>query len=570
MKKKIIVCLIIIIVVVIVIKINKKEEVKISNISQLDYYSIRFDEYDEYNNLRFLCYSENEEDICNLYDKTVSNTSPIETIKSKDNEYLPNYIHYGDFDLEEDYSFKVNDSLARNIDFINDFYSIYTKNGEKYERNIKIHGKNAIEYKNEDEYVIYKEENNSNYFLVPKNVVEYFSSLIINDNNAACIYVKENKKYVYPKVIIYNYKNGEIIKEYNFDRLKNIYSYEDSPIGYNENEKLFIINDKNYYLNLDNFKELILNDASFEYDKILINKNKVYDYKLNLIKEFNNDEKPIFIRTIDDIYETAYILYEKDNIIYNLDNKVVYELEKGEKYYPSEDILILYNDKYITKAIDINGKILFDNNDNKLDLKVSNKNKLDYLDIDKNGNLITYNEEVSKVRCLRNNKNVDYNVQIEDMYIRENILEDKVKIDLYDKNLNSINTFELKSDEKINRVDYLLLNTKYIKIELVIGDDEQYNYSINYLYDIKNNRLLDDVIYSNNNYNYVELKNDNIIIFGGSKDNMKEYLYYINDNVNRLNNDLNIDSIFSYNNDEILFEVENQKYIVIPNKVFIK
>ena len=50
MKKKIIVCLIIIIIVVIVIKINKKEEVKISNISQLDYYSIRFDEYDEYNN----------------------------------------------------------------------------------------------------------------------------------------------------------------------------------------------------------------------------------------------------------------------------------------------------------------------------------------------------------------------------------------------------------------------------------------------------------------------------------------------------------------------------------------
>ncbi len=557
MKKKIFICLLVIIFIVILYFATDKKSVdKIGSISQLNYYKIKFDDYEEYDNLKLLCYSEQENNICNLYDKTVSYNKPIETIKGKKDEYLLNYIKFGDFDYEEDYFYETNDTLSRNIDFINDFYSIYTKTEEGYQREFKIRGNSAEEYINNDKYIIYKEKDNDNYFLIPKNYVTDFSSFVINDTNAVCIFIKEDKKYVYPKVIIYNYKNGNIVKEYDFDKLKNIYSYEDSPVGYNEDENLFILYEKNFYLNLDNFKELILNNASFEYDKLIINKNKVYDYKLNLLKEFNDNETPIFIQTVEDVYEIAHILYKKDNKIYNLNNKVIYELGNKEKYYTSDDIMIFYNNKYITKAIDINGNILFDNSDNKYNIGIP-KNFIDLI-IDKNGNLIDYNDDISNVKCLRNDITIDYNYQIGNIYIKEN----NNNIILYDKDLNILNTLNI-NNTNIYRVDYYLENNKYIRIELNIGNEEKHDYSINYLYDISNNKFLDEIIYLDSGFNYMDF-NDYNLVLGGNENNFNDYLYYVTNKIIKIKNDLNIKSVYTYNSDEIIFEVDDQNYILIP------
>ena len=557
MKKKIFICLLVIIFIVILYFATDKKSVdKIGSISQLNYYKIKFDDYEEYDNLKLLCYSEQENNICNLYDKTVSYNKPIETIKGKKDEYLLNYIKFGDFDYEEDYFYETNDTLSRNIDFINDFYSIYTKTEECYQREFKIRGNSAEEYINNDKYIIYKEKDNDNYFLIPKNYVTDFSSFVINDTNAVCIFIKEDKKYVYPKVIIYNYKNGNIVKEYDFDKLKNIYSYEDSPVGYNEDENLFILYEKNFYLNLDNFKELILNNASFEYDKLIINKNKVYDYKLNLLKEFNDNETPIFIQTVEDVYEIAHILYKKDNKIYNLNNKVIYELGNKEKYYTSDDIMIFYNNKYITKAIDINGNILFDNSDNKYNIGIP-KNFIDLI-IDKNGNLIDYNDDISNVKCLRNDITIDYNYQIGNIYIKEN----NNNIILYDKDLNILNTLNI-NNTNIYRVDYYLENNKYIRIELNIGNEEKHDYSINYLYDISNNKFLDEIIYLDSGFNYMDF-NDYNLVLGGNENNFNDYLYYVTNKIIKIKNDLNIKSVYTYNSDEIIFEVDDQNYILIP------
>ena len=558
MKKKIFICLLVIIFIVILYFATDKKSVdKIGSIYQLNYYKIKFDDYEEYDNLKLLCYSEQENNICNLYDKTVSYNKPIETIKGKKDEYLLNYIKFGDFDYEEDYFYETNDTLSRNIDFINDFYSIYTKTEEGYQREFKIRGNSAEEYINNDKYIIYKEKDNDNYFLIPKNYVTDFSSFVINDTNAVCIFIKEDKKYVYPKVIIYNYKNGNIVKEYDFDKLKNIYSYEDSPVGYNEDENLFILYEKNFYLNLDNFKELILNNASFEYDKLIINKNKVYDYKLNLLKEFNDNETPIFIQTVEDVYEIAHILYKKDNKIYNLNNKVIYELGNKEKYYTSDDIMIFYNNKYITKAIDINGNILFDNSDNKYNIGIP-KNFIDLI-IDKNGNLIDYNEDISNVKCLRNDITIDYNYQIGNIYIKEN----NNNIILYDKDLNILNTLNINNTTNIYRVDYYLENNKYIRIELNIGNEEKHDYSINYLYDISNNKFLDEIIYLDSGFNYMDF-NDYNLVLGGNENNFNDYLYYVTNKIIKIKNDLNIKSVYTYNSDEIIFEVDDQNYILIP------
>ena len=557
MKKKIFICLLVIIFIVILYFATDKKSVdKIGSIYQLNYYKIKFDDYEEYDNLKLLCYSEQENNICNLYDKTVSYNKPIETIKGKKDEYLLNYIKFGDFDYEEDYFYETNDTLSRNIDFINDFYSIYTKTEEGYQREFKIRGNSAEEYINNDKYIIYKEKDNDNYFLIPKNYVTDFSSFVINDTNAVCIFIKEDKKYVYPKVIIYNYKNGNIVKEYDFDKLKNIYSYEDSPVGYNEDENLFILYEKNFYLNLDNFKELILNNASFEYDKLIINKNKVYDYKLNLLKEFNDNETPIFIQTVEDVYEIAHILYKKDNKIYNLNNKVIYELGNKEKYYTSDDIMIFYNNKYITKAIDINGNILFDNSDNKYNIGIP-KNFIDLI-IDKNGNLIDYNDDISNVKCLRNDITIDYNYQIGNIYIKEN----NNNIILYDKDLNILNTLNI-NNTNIYRVDYYLENNKYIRIELNIGNEEKHDYSINYLYDISNNKFLDEIIYLDSGFNYMDF-NDYNLVLGGNENNFNDYLYYVTNKIIKIKNDLNIKSVYTYNSDEIIFEVDDQNYILIP------
>ena len=557
MKKKIFICLLVIIFIVILYFATDKKSVdKIGSISQLNYYKIKFDDYEEYDNLKLLCYSEQENNICNLYDKTVSYNKPIETIKGKKDEYLLNYIKFGDFDYEEDYFYETNDTLSRNIDFINDFYSIYTKTEEGYQREFKIRGNSAEEYINNDKYIIYKEKDNDNYFLIPKNYVTDFSSFVINDTNAVCIFIKEDKKYVYPKVIIYNYKNGNIVKEYDFDKLKNIYSYEDSPVGYNEDENLFILYEKNFYLNLDNFKELILNNASFEYDKLIINKNKVYYYKLNLLKEFNDNETPIFIQTVEDVYEIAHILYKKDNKIYNLNNKVIYELGNKEKYYTSDDIMIFYNNKYITKAIDINGNILFDNSDNKYNIGIP-KNFIDLI-IDKNGNLIDYNDDISNVKCLRNDITIDYNYQIGNIYIKEN----NNNIILYDKDLNILNTLNI-NNTNIYRVDYYLENNKYIRIELNIGNEEKHDYSINYLYDISNNKFLDEIIYLDSGFNYMDF-NDYNLVLGGNENNFNDYLYYVTNKIIKIKNDLNIKSVYTYNSDEIIFEVDDQNYILIP------
>ena len=107
-------------------------------------------------------------------------------------------------------------------------------------------------------------------------------------------------------------------------------------------------------------------------------------------------------------------------------------------------------------------------------------------------------------------------------------------------------------------------DNKIMKISLNVGTEEDYKYSINYFYDITNNKIFDEVIYFKyENSNYLELDNY-VMVLGGNENNMNEYLYFINKNgITKINNDLDIKSIYSESGEEVIFEIDNEKYIVM-------
>ena len=566
MNKKIFTLIVVIILVVLfsIIRITEEKiEEYVNNSSQIILSTIDADEEEASGNLKLFC--NNEQFTCTLYDFSESNIKELEKIKTE-GTYAPNMIHFGKY-IEKD-AYNTNDSMINIIEFINDFYAVYTKSNGVYSRTIKANGKDAKITEENEKYVVFQDVVKGKYFLVPnsKNASHMFS-LILNDSEAAVLYRIENKKKTTPIIIIYDFKTGKVLKEYSFKSRKNI-SFEDGLFG-NFGNTVIVYNDNgDKYINLLNNKEITVKIADLTYDGYIIDGNKIYDNELNLIKKLNKDEKAIFVYKEKDYEEHYVFLYKKDNIIYDKNNKLIYTLNKGEKYYSLNDILCIYNDKYITKIIDTEGKVLLDNEDNKYNLNTPKNGNMNNLKIsfDSNGNVIRFNKDINAfVKNVKNGREVNYDrIILNNYYLSMKKENNNVKYTIYDKELNVYGEYIFTVNEKVESIDFYDLYNGYFEFEIYLSNENKYD--IVYIYDLKNNRLFNNkplYVKKDTNPIYTSIKGYDLLMIASEKMNDNTKLFFIGNKSIKLNNDSKITDFVDMYEDYIIFiNEEDNSYLI--------
>lgn len=566
MNKKIFTLIVVIILVVLfsIIRITEEKiEEYVNNSSQIILSTIDADEEEASGNLKLFC--NNEQFTCTLYDLSESNIKELEKIKTE-GTYAPNMIHFGKY-IEKDV-YNTNDSMINIIEFINDFYAVYTKNNGVYSRTIKANGKDAKITEENEKYAVFQDVVKGKYFLVPnsKNASHMFS-LILNDSEAAVLYRIENKKKTTPIIIIYDFKTGKVLKEYSFKSRKNI-SFEDGLFG-NFGNTVIVYNDNgDKYINLLNNKEITVKIADLTYDGYIIDGNKIYDNELNLIKKLNKDEKAIFVYKEKNYEEHYVFLYKKDNIIYDKNNKLIYTLNKGEKYYSLNDILCIYNDKYITKIIDTEGKVLLDNEDNKYNLNTPKNGNMNNLKIsfDSNGNVIRFNKDINAfVKNVKNGREVNYDrIILNNYYLSMKKENNNVKYTIYDKELNVYGEYIFTVNEKVESIDFYDLYNGYFEFEIYLSNENKYD--IVYIYDLKNNRLFNNkplYVKKDTNPIYTSIKGYDLLMIASEKMNDNTKLFFIGNKSIKLNNDSKITDFVDMYEDYIIFiNEEDNSYLI--------